>query len=317
VNDISLRIQGAVTGAAIGAARGEPVRGYSLQQIHDKYGPDGIIRYDIGRDGYTAKLPEEYRMMLYTINGLLLPDAVHSPLKRVQMAWQEFKALQKGVEAQPYCCWISENVHMFTGVIPKPSILSVVPMALWVKDSPLTAIRMAVEAASENPASEQFAGAALVNCLYQVIHGDKLENAIPESIQRLTALYGDSRRAILDNIAGLMELALMLSKNESSPNDTNIELLSQPAIVYPSLAIGLYSALRYPNDCSRAITVAVNQAGDSVISGAIAGCLVGAQKGILEIDENEGGNDELMFSGLELLSVVWVLGRDLACAGSD
>lgn len=309
------RILGAVLGAAMGAALGVPVRHFTLGQIREIYGQEGIYRYDIGRQTCVARVPDEFRMMLYTINGLRLPDPALTPVQRIQEAWRESGEAGQGSEHHGCRCWISDYHCAVTGGLPKPSVLPVLPLGLWITDSSYNAIRLAMEAEAALGGSpgDQLAAAALVGCVYHLIRDTDLETAIPETALSLLSLYGNRLKDEMKDLIEVMDLAMALSLNHFSTDAENILLLTGQTEAYVPLAIGLYCALRYPDNYTEAIVAAVNHSGDSAISGAVAGCLTGARCGIYSIEPE----DWHLFCGLELLPVTYRLAIELLYGRSE
>ncbi|MEE8817302.1 MAG: TIGR02452 family protein [Lachnospiraceae bacterium] len=87
-----------------------------------------------------------------------------------------------------------------------------------------------------------------------------------------------------DALIGIIDRAVDLSENDHSDLD-NIHALGEGWVAEETMAIAIYCALRYENDFSKAVTVAVNHKGDSDSTGAVTGNIVGAMVGYDAIDE--------------------------------
>lgn len=68
--DIKDRIRGSLIGGAIGDALGYPIEFMNYNQIINKYGPNGITRYELNEKNI-AEISDDTQMTLFTANGLL------------------------------------------------------------------------------------------------------------------------------------------------------------------------------------------------------------------------------------------------------
>ena len=136
--------------------------------------------------------------------------------------------------------------------------------------------------------------------------------AYPEKELTLSEIITEARNAIGDmysedeNIGYFLELidrAIELADNNETDLD-NIHQLGQGWVGEEALAISIYCSLKYTEDFSKAITVAVNHNGDSDSTGAITGNIVGAWVGFDRIEEKWKAD-------LELYDVIMELANDL------
>ena len=88
----------------------------------------------------------------------------------------------------------------------------------------------------------------------------------------------------LDELTGLIDMAIRLSENDDS-DLSNIHRLGEGWVAEETLAIAIYCALRYQDDFSGGIIAAVNHKGDSDSTGAVTGNILGALLGYKAIDE--------------------------------
>ena len=70
MNTLQDKIRGSLIGGAIGDALGYPVEFMSQQEIQEKYGAEGITRFELNAKGI-AEISDDTQMTLFTANGLL------------------------------------------------------------------------------------------------------------------------------------------------------------------------------------------------------------------------------------------------------
>ena len=103
-----------------------------------------------------------------------------------------------------------------------------------------------------------------------------LKQIVVEAMNKAWQLFeGDEH---LKEFADIMDLAISLSENEESDQD-NIRKIGEGWVAEETLAIAVYCALRHQDNFSDGIIAAVNHAGDSDSTGAIAGNILGALLG--------------------------------------
>ena len=282
-------VLGAVMGAAIGDALGLPVRTMTYAQIVEKYGENGICRYDIDRWANVAQVSDALRGMLYAIYELL-PE--------------ETSPLTGGLKLER----VDSGDGLFPAMRPKPYILRTVPVALWNRKHPAKAADAAARAMEQAGGGLEFqmSAAVLAGMLAQAVQGVDLYDAMPVCVQHLKVHFGDHQSEAIRQMADALDMAAALSYNRAS-DISNIRILSGTCAGHRDLILAMYAALRYQDDFSDAIIAAVNHSGDSCATGAIAGCIVGARLGLHEIERN----DYRWFCGLQLLPVIYRLAQNL------
>lgn len=109
-----------------------------------------------------------------------------------------------------------------------------------------------------------------------------LKQIVVEAMNKAWQLFeGDDH---LKEFADIMDLAISLSENEESDQD-NIRKIGEGWVAEETLAIAVYCALRHQDNFSDGIIAAVNHAGDSDSTGAIAGNILGALLGYEAMEE--------------------------------
>lgn len=118
-----------------------------------------------------------------------------------------------------------------------------------------------------------------------------------------TLLAGDE---YIYDLIHIMNKAVELSEN-GAPDLENIHELGEGWVAEETLGIAIYCALKYQNDFSKAVTVAVNHNGDSDSTGVVTGNILGALLGYSAIEDK-------WKKDLELADVILELTDDL-CHG--
>lgn len=95
------RIRGCMIGGAVGDALGWPVEFRSEPQIFDRYWPNGIVEYELNREG-VAEITDDTQMALFTANGILygetrdaLQGTSSHPRRYVAVAYQDWMDTQE------------------------------------------------------------------------------------------------------------------------------------------------------------------------------------------------------------------------------
>ena len=125
-----------------------------------------------------------------------------------------------------------------------------------------------------------------------------------EAKETVNTIFGDDSEVI--TLSKIIDLAIELSENNGSDLD-NIHRLGEGWVGEETLGIALYCSLRYQNEFSKGIIVAVNHNGDSDSTGAVTGSILGALLGYDAIADQ-------WKQGLELSDVILEMADDL-CHG--
>ena len=107
-----------------------------------------------------------------------------------------------------------------------------------------------------------------------------VEAATRSAIEFVKEHYSD--RQHMEELVTITERALSLAKN-SSDDEENIRALGEGWIAEETLAIAIYCSVKYQEDFSKALCVAVNHDGDSDSTGAVTGNILGAYHGYEKI----------------------------------
>ena len=179
-------------------------------------------------------------------------------------------------------------------------VMRVAPIALDpVLKSKLTIEQIDMEAAQAAAITHGHSlgympAAMLCHIISQIVFPEgkqkKLKDIVIEARDTISELFrGDEH---LDELGELVDDAIALSENDKDDLE-NIHWLGEGWVAEETLAIAIYCALRYQNDFSKGIIVAVNHDGDSDSTGAVTGNILGALIGYEAIDEKWKTNLEL------------------------
>lgn len=92
--------------------------------------------------------------------------------------------------------------------------------------------------------------------------------------------FGDEH---LKELIRIIDLAVALSENDASDLN-NIHQIAEGWVAEETLGIALYCSLKYQNDFSKGVIIAVNHKGDSDSTGAVTGNILGALLGYAAIE---------------------------------
>ena len=107
-----------------------------------------------------------------------------------------------------------------------------------------------------------------------------VEEATRSAIGFVKEHYSDRKHS--EELISIVERALSLAKTTADDAE-NIRSLGEGWVAEETLAIAIYCSVKYQNDFSRALCVAVNHDGDSDSTGAVAGNILGAYLGYEKI----------------------------------
>lgn len=109
--------------------------------------------------------------------------------------------------------------------------------------------------------------------------GRSLEEMANEALERTGRLLAKGEETYWAQFEDIMRRAMSLSHEEMDDVEA-IRSLGEGWTGHEALAIALYCALKHENDFAACIRAAVNHDGDSDSTGAIAGNILGAYKGV-------------------------------------
>lgn len=306
--------RGCLLGLAVGDAMGYTVDSRSLQQIHEDYGPNGLLGYDLV-NGY-ADVTSYTQVAAFTANALLLgltrgqmQGRMAPPVRYIGLALREWSRSQQYSAPQRNFCWLSGVPEMkrrhcmdtrmldalsreALGTMEEPVTRSQKPSAL-TEAVPVAMLggllgmddaeccRLGAEAAALTHGDPEafLANAAFTHGLRRVLARDfgAPGELVQETIDNLQLQFG-REYAQTTHIFELLQLSMTLAQTDGiSPEEAMERLGCRTAAEV--LAGALYACMTCGGDFDAAMITAVNHSGRSAAVGAVTGALVGAVLG--------------------------------------
>lgn len=310
------RFEGCLIGGAIGDALGYPVEFLTEQQIFSKYGEKGICSLE--EAGNPAVISDDTQMTLFLANALIYnrkhPKSDWNELLRT--AYREWYVTQTGdesllIDGKPQLeIYYEKRLHKrrapgntclsaIKNYIENPkvmyaennskgcgTVMRAAPYGLAVHYDPKysygdasnhTCMLSKYDAMLTHGHEDAWkASVNLALIVFYIVHyfADYTDKRLQDVIEKcLVALEPDN----------CIRKAITLAEDPTIGDLAAIHQLGKGWIADEALAIAIFSAVRYQNDFSKAIRVAVNHDGDSDSTGAICGNILGAWLGIDEV----------------------------------
>lgn len=343
------KCRGSLIGGAVGDALGYAVEFSSLSQIKAKYGENGISAYELDNNG-VAEFSDDTQMSLFTAEGLLSAIAdgktfekdllsyittayehwyytqCRPPLKMSKSWLTHIKALWARRAPGMTCMSALQSISMSNSapVVNNSKgcggVMRVAPIGIFSAAHPQTLdlehagylAGYAADITHKHPLST-FSSMALAMIVADCIAHDKVDREkfcfiVIDRVFKLLSLYfkEDKHLAELNN---LISHALVLAESEKSDTDA-IRELGEGWVAEETLAIAIFSVMRYIDDFEKCVCCAVNHDGDSDSTGAVAGNIIGAILGYSAIPEK-------YITNLELHDVILSVADDLAGVSSE
>lgn len=342
-NNLQDKCRGSLIGGAIGDALGYAVEFSSLNVIRKKYGENGIADYALDSDGI-AEFSDDTQMSLFTAEGLLDAISrnrlnENEILASIRRGYEHWYATQTRIPYALDSSWLSSIKSLWSERAPGTTcmmamhqiafgdgsqvendskgcggVMRVAPIGIYSAVHPDilgfenagVIAGKAADITHKHPIStfSSMALAMLVSeCIIQNnINRDKLRNIVIDKVfKHLGQVF---RRD--DNLANLFNLilkAMALSDMKYSDYEA-IRELGQGWVAEETLAIAVFSVMRYIDDFEKCIRCAVNHDGDSDSTGAVAGNIIGAILGYNAIPQK-------YLTNLELHDVLFSVADDL------
>lgn len=333
------RYRGCLLGGAAGDALGYPVEFLSLEEIIRKYGESGITSYELNDD--IAEISDDTQMTLFTATGLLLGTTRASmrgiaaePWDYVRYSYKDWYRTQteKYPLAGYHYSWLDDVPELFArrapgntclsalsskdiGTVENPinnskgcgGVMRVAPVGLYCGRrydiDTADYIGAEVAALTHGHPLGYIPAAALTHIITLIVHHGC---AIDEAVAAMrTAIKGQNYdEKSISCFLDIIRRAVDLAYDKRIDDREAIGMLGGGWVAEEALAIAIFCSLRYSEDFSMAITVAVNHDGDSDSTGSITGNIVGAHLGL-------GGIPDKWIRNLELKDVIIEIAEDL------
>jgi ADP-ribosyl-[dinitrogen reductase] hydrolase len=319
--DYEARVLGAIFGAAVGDALGQPTEFLSMPQIHARFGPMGIrepvLSARTAEAGEHAMFTDDTQMAVAVLRTLVaLPpttcargdlDDVMIPLGRAFVAWSELPDL--GVRAPGNAClagcralaagvaWAEAGGATAGGC---GSVMRAYPLGLIAPGDRERAIELAVAQSrlTHNDPIALAASAAMAAGMVAVLR----DATVAEVATEMIAAAG--RYSV--ETAAMLQRALDEAQAGVDPAVVFDRLRGWAA--HEAIAAGLYTFVKFPDDVVAAVRLGANTPGDSDSIATLAGALVGARVGFSALPERWRevieDRDELLSLGRALVASV-------------
>lgn len=343
------KCRGSLVGGAVGDALGYAVEFNSLNEIRRKYGPCGIMDYSIDRNG-VAEFSDDTQMSLFTAAGLLgaLADgknSVEEMLPYITVAYKHWYMTQTREAMKIDEDWLLHVRALWSRRAPGNTCMSslqvickadgasvvnnskgcggvmrVAPIGIFSAAHPdLFDMQHAgvlagytAEITHKHPYStySSMALAMIVaECLAcDAINCEKFHAIVFDRVfDALRLRFGDD--AHFQKLQELIQKSMNIALSRHSNTDA-IHILGEGWVAEETLAIAVFSVMRYIDDFEKCICCAVNHSGDSDSTGAVAGNIIGAILGYDAIPAK-------FKTGLELHDLLLSIADDLAGVSSE
>lgn len=344
MNKLRDKCHGSLIGGAVGDALGYEVEFMSLSAIQKRFGVDGIHDYVLNSEGI-ANFSDDTQMTLFTAEGLLNAIGVDNHLEKdilpyISKSYEHWYFTQVYPPLAMSACWLTYLKALWARRAPgntcmsameciaspqgKPvvnnskgcgGVMRVAPIGIYSAAHPKvfnltqtgTLAGYVADITHKHPTST-FSSMALAmivaDCIsHEDIDRDKFRFIVMERGFRILGLsYEHSSE--LDVVKNLVVKALDLAVSDET-DTAAIRQLGEGWIAEETLAIAVFSVMRYIDDFEKCIVCAVNHDGDSDSTGAVAGNIIGAILGYSVIPKK-------YLVGLELLDVLTSVADDLA-----
>lgn len=307
--EIQDKCRGSLVGGAVGDALGYEVEFMSLSVIRKKYGERGIVNFELDHNG-VAEFSDDTQMSLFTAEGLL--NAVSTEkyhcsdmLRYISEAYHCWYTTQTMPPLKMSRCWLTHLAALWSKRAPGMTCMSalatcgpvvnnskgcggvmrVAPIGIYsgahsklldmVEAGLLSG--MATDLTHKHPLST-LSSIALVILVSDLITHDKVDRnkfrfIVLNRVLKLMELHG-LKSEHFDLLTQLINTALDLAETNVSDTDA-IRQLGEGWVAEETLAIAIFSVMRYVDDFEKCIVCAVNHDGDSDSTGAVAGNIIG------------------------------------------
>lgn len=332
MNNLQDKCRGSLVGGAIGDALGYEVEFMSLAEIQRRFGKDGVSDYTLDRNG-VAVFSDDTQMSLFTAEGLLSAisdDKVFEKdiLPYIITAYEHWYYTQSNPALKMSKSWLTHIRPLWSRRAPgmtcmsalqtisRPNsapvfnnskgcggVMRVAPIGIFSAAHPYILdlehagylAGYAADITHKHPIStlSSMALAMIVaDCMtYGNVDRGKFKFIVINRVLKLLGLYFKADKH-LAKLNSLLSKASALAESDKSDTDA-ICILGEGWVAEETLAIAIFSVMRYINNFEKCICCAVNHDGDSDSTGAVAGNIIGAILGYSAIPNKYIENLEL------------------------
>ena len=333
--------RGALLGMAVGDAMGHPIDSRSLCEIHNDYGPGGLMGYDLSGD--YADITSYTQLAAFSANGLILGltrgQAQGRPTRLIRfltLAIREWSRSQSFSMPTKNVCWLSGVSAMrrkfcmdnrmldalskeTLGTLEDPKFRSnhpggltpAISLALMQEDLQLQQDeidRLAAETVvlTHGEPEAYITAAALCHMMGMLLSAPE---TTPEELVRHTASTVGLQFSQGGKLWELLQFALVLAASPHIPAKNAMENLGCKTAA-EVLAGAVYVYATCGRDFDTAMITAVNHSGRSSAVGAVVGAMLGAVLGC-------EGIPDFYLEGLEAAPHLTELAEDMSSGFSE
>lgn len=332
MSNLQEKCRGSLVGGAIGDALGYAVEFSSLNAIHKKYGEKGLVDYALNPGGI-AEFSDDTQMSLFTAEGLLNAKAEGKTFEKeivpyISKAYEHWYYTQERPPLKMRESWLTHVRAMWSKRAPGNTCMSALQTVSLHKGAPVInnskgcggIMRVApigiysaahpklldlehagylaghaADITHKHPLSiySSMALAMVVaDCIaHDNVNQEKFRFIVINRVFKLLGLYFKEEKQ-LSELQELIQKSLDLAISNKSDTDA-VRELGEGWVAEETLAIAVFSVMRYIDDFEKCIRCAVNHDGDSDSTGAVAGNIIGAILGYHAIPEKYLTNLEI------------------------
>lgn len=347
-NSFQDKCRGSLIGGAVGDALGYAVEFSSLNDIRNKYGEGGIADYELNRN-VTAEFSDDTQMSLFTAEGLLnavTAGKVHEKeiIPFITTAYEHWYYTQSYSALKMSKSWLTHVKALWARRAPGMTCMSALQSISMPNSAPVInnskgcggVMRVApigifsaahprlldlehagylaghaADITHKHPLStySSMALAMIVaDCIaHDNVNQEKFQFIVINRVFNLLGLYF-KEEIQLSELQKLVQQAIDFAVSDKTDTDA-IRELGEGWVAEETLAIAVFSVMRYIDDFEMCIRCAVNHDGDSDSTGAVAGNIIGAILGYNAIPQK-------YLTNLELHGVLLSVADDLGCFSS-
>lgn len=317
MNDSKAFYRGCLLGGAVADALSYPVESLSREEIAERFGRDGISGPVVSETTGKSLISDATQLTIFTVDGLLWADSrvkrkgIYAFVPCIFYAYQKWFFTQTGHFADDdYEFLLKGEVleweQLFARRSPDPVVLEALagsirnkygtlrnrinasrsgsavarsgPVGMYFMSDPEKAFQVGAEAGAlthGHPDAFLAAGAYAAMIAF-ALQGEKMDRTVDGALGLLR------KKKEGKTVADALERALEDAGTDRDP-DAAFARMGEGKSGDEALARGVFCALRHDRDFERAVLLAANQTGSSGDPAAIAGGLLGASLGSLEI----------------------------------
>lgn len=343
MNELQDKCRGSLVGGAVGDALGYEVEFMSLRDIRKRFGENGIADYVLDPNG-VAEFSDDTQMTLFTAEGLLTGVADGQTdekeiLPYISKAYVYWYNTQSSPMQGMSGSWLTHIPALWSRRAPGNTCMQALH-AISMSDSGsvvnnskgcggvMRVAPIGIYSAAHPDILDLGQAGHLAGYAAEITHGHPLSTYSSMVLAMIVAgciahddiSRDEFRRIVLDHVFGrlglypgedeylaelqtLIQKAMALAVSDRTDTDA-IRILGEGWVAEETLAIAIFSVMRYVDDFEKCIRCAVNHDGDSDSTGAVAGNIIGAVLGYKAIPKK-------YLATLELHDVLLSMADDL------